>query len=70
MDMKIHFASRRNLLYQASPNNVIALLDYQSGHWLIEADDGKRPNANSLMTMAAVGQSGWSTDTAHVIACS
>jgi hypothetical protein len=53
MDMKIHFDSGRNLLYQATPNNVIALLDYQAGHWLIDADDGERPNANSLMTMAA-----------------
>jgi hypothetical protein len=53
MDMKIHFDSGRNLLYQATPTNVIALLDYQAGHWLIDADDGKRPNATSLQAMAA-----------------
>jgi hypothetical protein len=52
MDMKIHFDSGRNLLYQATPNNIIALLDYQAGHWLIDADDGKRPNASLLITMA------------------
>jgi hypothetical protein len=28
MDMKVHFDSERNFLYQATPNNVIALLDY------------------------------------------
>jgi hypothetical protein len=50
MDMKFHFDSERNFLYWATPNNVIALLDYQAGHWLIDADDGKRPNASSLMT--------------------
>jgi hypothetical protein len=32
MDMKVHFDSERNLLYQATPNDVIALLDYQAGH--------------------------------------
>jgi hypothetical protein len=51
-DMKIHFDSGRNLLYQATPTNVIALLEYRSGHWLIDADDGKRPNTNSLTAMA------------------
>jgi hypothetical protein len=53
MDMKIHFDSGRNLLYQSTPQNVIALLEYQSGHWLIDADDGKRPNSASLLAMAA-----------------
>ncbi|KAI1665787.1 hypothetical protein L13192_10728 [Pyrenophora tritici-repentis] len=52
-DMKIHFDSGKNHLYQATPNNVVALLDYHAGHWLIDADDGKRPNANSLQSMAA-----------------
>jgi hypothetical protein len=47
-DMNIHFDSRKNHLYQVTPNNVVALLDYQAGHWLINADDGKRPNANLL----------------------
>jgi hypothetical protein len=44
---------RRNLLYQATYNNVIALLEYRSGHWLIDADDGKRPNTNALTVMTA-----------------
>jgi hypothetical protein len=52
-DMKIHFDSGRNLLYQATSNNVISLLEYRSGHWLIDADDGKRPNTNSLTAMTA-----------------
>jgi hypothetical protein len=52
-DMNIHFDSGKNHLYQATPNNVVALLDYQAGHWLIDADNGKRPNANSLQSMAA-----------------
>ncbi|KAI1507549.1 Pol protein [Pyrenophora tritici-repentis] len=52
-DMKIHFDSGKNHLYQATPNNVVTLLDYHAGHWLIDADDGKRPNANSLQSMAA-----------------
>jgi hypothetical protein len=38
--MNIHFDSGKNHLYQATPNNVVALLDYQAGHWLIDADDG------------------------------
>ena len=51
-DMKIHFDSGRNLLYQTAPNNVVALLEYRSGHWLIDADDGKRPT-NTLPTVMA-----------------
>jgi hypothetical protein len=52
-ERNIHFDSGRNVLYQETPNNVVALLDYQAGHWLIDADDGKRPNATSLQAMAA-----------------
>ena len=52
-DMKIHFDSGRNLLYQVTPDKVVAILEYQSGHWLIDADDGKRPNTNSLLAMQA-----------------
>jgi hypothetical protein len=52
-DMDIHFDSGKNHLYQATPSNVLALLDYQAGHWLIDADNGKRPNATLLQAMAA-----------------
>jgi hypothetical protein len=51
--MNIYFDSRKNHLYQATLNNVVALLEYQAGHWLIDADDRKRPNATSLQAMAA-----------------
>jgi uncharacterized membrane-anchored protein len=32
MDMNIHFDSGKNHLYQATLDNVVALLDYQAGH--------------------------------------
>jgi hypothetical protein len=53
MDLKIHFDLGRHVLYQATPENVVALLDYQAGHWLIDADDGKRLNAVLLQAIAA-----------------
>jgi hypothetical protein len=53
MDMKIHFHSERNLLYQATSTNIIALLDYQADYWLIDADNEKRSNATLLQPMAA-----------------
>jgi hypothetical protein len=53
MDMKIHFHSERNLLYQATSTNTIALLDYQADYWLIDADNEKRSNATLLQPMAA-----------------
>ena len=52
-ERNIHFDLGRNILYQATSNNVVALLDYEASHWLIDADDGKRPNATSLQAMAA-----------------
>jgi hypothetical protein len=53
MDMKIHFYSERNLLYQATSTNIIALLDYQADYWLIDADNEKCPDATLLQPMAA-----------------
>ncbi|KAI1572047.1 hypothetical protein PtrEW13061_011314, partial [Pyrenophora tritici-repentis] len=39
----IHFDSGRDLLYQNNPSNVVAMLEYSNGHWLIDAEENDRP---------------------------
>ncbi|KAF1941429.1 hypothetical protein EJ02DRAFT_322618, partial [Clathrospora elynae] len=34
----IHFDSGRDVLYMRQPSNVIAQLEYNGGHWLIDAE--------------------------------
>src|SRR4051812_1923998 len=49
----IHFDSGRDLLYHRQPGNVIAHLDYLSGHWYIDADATRRPKLAQLVLFAA-----------------
>ncbi|KAI1524498.1 hypothetical protein PtrSN001C_011016 [Pyrenophora tritici-repentis] len=49
----IHFDSGRDLLYQNNPSNVVAMLEYSNGHWLIDAEENDRPELSTLLTFAA-----------------
>ena len=44
----IHFDSGRDILYMHRSSNVIAQLEYNGGHWLIDADPSRRPPMSSL----------------------
>jgi hypothetical protein len=44
----IHFDSGRDLLYQNHPSNVVAMLEYSNGHWLIDAEENDRPELNTF----------------------
>ncbi|KAI1515853.1 Pol protein [Pyrenophora tritici-repentis] len=44
----IHFDSGRDVLYMRQPSNVIAQLEYNGGHWLIDAEPSRRPPLSLL----------------------
>jgi hypothetical protein len=44
----IHFDSGRDILYMHQPTNVIAQLEYNGGHWLIDAELSRRPPLSLL----------------------
>jgi hypothetical protein len=44
----IHFDSGRDVLYMHQPTNVIAQLEYNRGHWLIDAEPSRRPPLSLL----------------------
>jgi hypothetical protein len=46
----IHFDSGRDILYMRQPSNVIAQLEYNGGHWLIDAKPSHRPPLSLLHT--------------------
>ncbi|KAI1670089.1 hypothetical protein L13192_05605 [Pyrenophora tritici-repentis] len=39
----IHFNSGRDLLYKGDPGTVLAYLEHDGGHWLVDADASRRP---------------------------
>jgi hypothetical protein len=41
--MNIHFDSGRDLLYKGNPGTVLAYLEHDGGHWLVDADASRRP---------------------------
>ena len=49
----IHFDSGRDLLYLRTPQNVFCHLEFNEGHWLIDANPVIRPQLDSLAVMAA-----------------
>ncbi|KAF1828144.1 hypothetical protein BDW02DRAFT_618586, partial [Decorospora gaudefroyi] len=44
----IHFDSGRDVLYMHQPTNIIAQLEYNGGHWLIDAEPSRRPPLSLL----------------------
>jgi hypothetical protein len=36
--MDIHFDSGRDLLYKGNPGTILAYLEHDGGHWLVDAD--------------------------------
>lgn len=46
----IHFDSGRDVLYMHQSTNVIAQLEYNGGHWLIDAEPSHRPPLSLLHT--------------------
>ena len=40
----IHFDSGRDLLYKGDPGTVLAYLEHDGGHWLVDADASRRPS--------------------------
>ncbi len=48
----IHFDSGRDLLYLKTPQNVFCHLEFDKGHWLIDANPSQRPELETLTTMA------------------
>lgn len=39
----IHFDSGKDVLYKHHHKNIVAKLEYNGGHWLIDADPSRRP---------------------------
>jgi hypothetical protein len=39
----IHFDSGRDLQYKEDPGNVLAYLEHDGGHWLVDAEALRRP---------------------------
>ncbi|KAF2627424.1 hypothetical protein BU25DRAFT_311429, partial [Macroventuria anomochaeta] len=46
----IHFDSGRDVLYMHKSSNIIAQLDYNGGHWLIDAEPSHQPPLSLLYT--------------------
>jgi hypothetical protein len=46
--MDIHFDSGRDLLYKGDPGTVLAYLEHDGGHWLVDADVLRRPEPIAL----------------------
>ena len=46
----IHFDSGRDVLYMQQSTNVIAQLEYNGGHWLIDAEPSRRPPLSLLQS--------------------
>ena len=46
--MDIHFDSGRDLLYKGDPSTVLAYLEHDGGHWLVDADGSRRPEPITL----------------------
>jgi len=44
----VQFDSGRDLLYQNQASNVICSLEYENGHWLIDAEENDRPTLSSF----------------------
>jgi hypothetical protein len=42
-NLGIHFDSGRDLLYKYDPGNVLAYLEHDGGHWLVDAEASRRP---------------------------
>ena len=47
----VHFDSGRDQLYKVSPDDVVANLEYNGGHWLIDADPSMRPLRTQLRSL-------------------
>ena len=47
-----HFDSGRDILYKNQSNEVIANLEYNGGHWLIDIDPTRRPPLKYLLKPA------------------
>ena len=48
----IHFDSGRDVLYKGDPSNVLVVLEYDGGHWLVDADPSRRPTITELTLQA------------------
>jgi hypothetical protein len=46
--MDIHFVSGQDLLYKGNPGTVLAYLEYDGGHWLVDADLSGCPEPTML----------------------
>jgi hypothetical protein len=46
--MYIRVDSRRDLLYKGYPGTVVAYLEHDGGHWLVDADVLRRPEPITL----------------------
>ncbi|KAI0991671.1 hypothetical protein K3495_g16516, partial [Podosphaera aphanis] len=45
----IHFDSGRDILYKHHSKNIVAQLEYNGGHWLIDADESRRPKSTDIL---------------------
>ena len=41
--LDIHFDSGRDLLYKSNLGSILAYLEYDEGHWLVDAEVSRRP---------------------------
>ena len=48
----IHFNSGRDVLYIGDLSNVLAILEYDGGHWLVDANLSRRPTITELILQA------------------
>lgn len=44
----IHFDSGRDVLYKGKSNKIVAQLEYNGGHWLIDVDPLRRPKITGI----------------------
>jgi hypothetical protein len=48
----IHFDSGRDCLYQKKASNVVCLLQYRDGHWLVDVEKDQKPGPDLLSVYA------------------
>jgi hypothetical protein len=48
----IHFDSGRDCLYQKKASNVVCLLQYRDGHWLVDVEEDQTPRPDLLSVYA------------------
>jgi hypothetical protein len=54
--LDIHFDSGRDLLYKGDPGTILAYLEHDGGHWLVDVDVSRRPEPIMLSSFSTTYQ--------------